>query len=76
MLLITRCRKNPKTTFIALEELEELEEKVFVSLVCVDEKVYLKDIEKLVGMRIPSEEKEGFEPDPNIKPEPSKQERR
>ena len=32
----------------------------------------MRDIEKLVGIRIPSEEKEGFEPDPNIKPEPVK----
>ena len=43
-----------------------------ISLVCIDEKTYLRDIEKVVGMRIPSEEKEGFEPDPNIKPEPVK----
>ncbi len=44
-----------------------------ISLVCIDEKNYLKDIEKLVGLRIPSEVKEGFEPDPNIKPDPKKQ---
>jgi len=44
-----------------------------ISLVCVDEKVYLKDIEKLVRSSIPSETKEGFEPDPNIKPGPIKQ---
>jgi len=44
-----------------------------ISLVCVDEKVYLKDIEKLVRSSIPSETKEGFEPDPNIKPDPIKQ---
>ena len=44
-----------------------------ISLVCIDEKVYLKDIEKLVGSSIPSETKEGFEPDPNIKPDPIKQ---
>jgi ATP-dependent RNA helicase RhlE len=43
-----------------------------ISLVCIDEKAYLRDIEKLVGIRIPSEEKAGFEPDPNIKPEPVK----
>lgn len=43
-----------------------------ISLVCVDEKIYLRDIERLVGIRIPSEVKEGFEPDPNIKPEPVK----
>lgn len=44
-----------------------------ISLVCIDEKNYLKDIEKLVGLRIPSEVKEGFEPDPNIKPDLKKQ---
>ena len=43
-----------------------------ISLVCIDEKIYLRDIERVVGMRIPSELKEGFEPDPNIKPEPIK----
>ena len=43
-----------------------------ISLVCIDEKIYLRDIERVVGMRIPSELKEGFEPDPNIKPEPVK----
>ena len=43
-----------------------------ISLVCIDEKTYLRDIEKLVGIRIPSEAKPGFEPDPNIKPEPVK----
>jgi ATP-dependent RNA helicase RhlE len=44
-----------------------------ISLVCVDEKVYLKHIEKLTGQSIPKEVKEGFEPDPNIKPDLSKQ---
>jgi ATP-dependent RNA helicase RhlE len=44
-----------------------------ISLVCIDEKIYLRDIEKLVGNTIPSEIKEGFEPDPNIKPDPIKQ---
>tara|TARA_B100000767_G_scaffold275735_1_gene314841 strand:- start:22897 stop:24129 length:1233 start_codon:yes stop_codon:yes gene_type:complete len=44
-----------------------------ISLVCIDEKAYLKDIEKLTGLRIPAEVKQGFEPDPNIKPEPPKQ---
>ena len=44
-----------------------------ISLVCIDEKAYLKDIEKLTGLSIPSEFKLGFEPDPNIKPEPPKQ---
>lgn len=41
-----------------------------ISLVCVDEKKYLRDIERLVGINIPSEIKEGFEPDPTIKAEP------
>lgn len=44
-----------------------------ISLVCIDEKIYLRDIEKLVGNTITSEVKEGFEPDPNIKPDPIKQ---
>jgi len=43
-----------------------------ISLVCIDEKIYLRDIERVVGMHIPMEVKEGFEPDPNIKPEPVK----
>ncbi len=43
-----------------------------ISLVCIDEKTYLRDIERLLGMRIPLEVKESFEPDPNIKPEPVK----
>ena len=43
-----------------------------ISLVCVDEKIYLRDIEKLVGLKIPVEIKEGFEPDPSIQPEPMK----
>ena len=43
-----------------------------LSLVCIDEKLYLRDIENLLGSRIPSEVKEGFEPDPNIKPELNK----
>jgi len=47
-----------------------------ISLVCVDEKQYLKDIEKLVNLRIPSKIKQGFEPDPNAVPEPTKQKNR
>jgi len=43
-----------------------------VSLVCVDELQYLKDIEKLIKRKIPQERVEGFEPDPTIKPEPVK----
>ncbi len=41
-----------------------------VSLVCVDELQYLKDIEKLIKRKIPQERVEGYEPDPTIKPEP------
>lgn len=36
-----------------------------ISLVSSDEKTYLRDIEKLVGLRIPSGVVEGFVPDPN-----------
>lgn len=41
-----------------------------ISLVSPDERAYLRDIEKLVGLRIPSGTLEGFEPDPNAIPEP------
>ncbi|MFL0353545.1 DEAD/DEAH box helicase [Xanthomarina sp. GH4-25] len=44
-----------------------------ISLVSADETTYLRDIEKLVGMRIPKEILEGFEPDPNASTEPKKQ---
>ena len=47
-----------------------------ISLVCIDEKQYLKNIEKLVNLRIPSKIKKGFEPDPNAVPEPPKQKNR
>lgn len=47
-----------------------------ISLVCIDEKQYLKDIEKLVNLRIPSKIKQGFEPDPNAVPETTKQKNR
>ena len=47
-----------------------------ISLVCIDEKQYLKDIEKLVNLKIPSKIKIGFEPDPNAVPEPQKQKNR
>jgi len=43
-----------------------------ISLVCVDELQYLKDIEKLLKRKIPQERVQGFEPDPTIKPEPTK----
>jgi len=42
-----------------------------ISLVCIDEVDYLSDIQKLIGMRLPSEIVEGFEPN-NIPSEPKK----
>ncbi len=41
-----------------------------ISLVCVDEARLLRDIEVVLGHRIPSEVIEGFAPDPRIRPEP------
>ena len=50
-----------------------------ISLVSSDEKTYLRDIEKLVGLRIPSGVVEGFMPDPNAPEEaddrPARQQR-
>ncbi len=43
-----------------------------ISLVSADETTYLRDIEKLVGMKLPVEIVEGFEPDPNASTEPIK----
>jgi ATP-dependent RNA helicase RhlE len=45
-------------------------EGIAVSLVCVDEDKFLRDIEKLIKRDIPKEIIPGFEPDPTIKPEP------
>ncbi|OIQ26997.1 MAG: ATP-dependent RNA helicase RhlE [Bacteroidetes bacterium MedPE-SWsnd-G2] len=44
-----------------------------LSLVCAEETSYLRSIEKLVGLKIPVEVIEGFEPDPNASHEPRKQ---
>ncbi|HEY4317530.1 MAG TPA: DEAD/DEAH box helicase [Herbaspirillum sp.] len=41
-----------------------------VSLVCVDEKDMLKDIEKLIKRELPREVVAGFEPDPHARPQP------
>jgi ATP-dependent RNA helicase RhlE len=41
-----------------------------VSLVCVDEDIFLRDIEKLIKRSIPSEAVPGFEPPPGEKAEP------
>lgn len=43
-----------------------------ISLVSADETSYLKSIEKLVGLKLPVEVVEGFEPDPNASTEPIK----
>lgn len=43
-----------------------------VSLVSADETTYLRDIEKLVELKIPVEIIKGFEPDPNASTEPIK----
>ena len=41
-----------------------------VSLVCVDEHIMLRDIERLIKRELPREVIEGFEPDPTAKPQP------
>jgi ATP-dependent RNA helicase RhlE len=41
-----------------------------ISLVCVDEDIFLRDIEKLIKRSIPREVVPGFEPDPSEKAEP------
>ena len=41
-----------------------------VSLVCIDEQGLLREIEKLLGRRLPARQLEGFEPDPSIRAEP------
>ncbi len=43
-----------------------------VSLVSADETVFLRDIEKLIGEKIPKEVLVGFEPDPNASTKPFK----
>lgn len=44
-----------------------------ISLFSPDETVFLRDIEKLVGLKLPKESIKGFEPDPNASKEPIKQ---
>jgi len=41
-----------------------------VSLVCVDEHIMLRDIERLIKRELPRVVIEGFEPDPTAKPQP------
>ncbi len=45
-------------------------EGIAVSLVCIDEDKFLRDIEKLIKRTIDKQILAGFEPDPNAKPEP------
>jgi ATP-dependent RNA helicase RhlE len=47
-----------------------------VSLVCVDERGLLSDIERLLGREIPRRMVNGFEPDPSIRSEPVQMGRR
>ncbi len=47
-----------------------------LSLVSADETTYLRDIEKLINMKLPVEIVEGFEPDPNASTEPEKRQQR
>ncbi|PVX44419.1 ATP-dependent RNA helicase RhlE [Flavobacterium sp. 103] len=44
-----------------------------ISLFSPDETTFLRDIEKLVGLKLPKENIKGFEPDPNASTEPIKQ---
>lgn len=44
-----------------------------ISLFSPDETVFLRDIEKLIGMKLPTENIAGFEPDPNASTAPTKQ---
>jgi ATP-dependent RNA helicase RhlE len=44
-----------------------------ISLFSPDETVFLRDIEKLIGIKLPKENIKGFEPDPNASTEPIKQ---
>jgi ATP-dependent RNA helicase RhlE len=41
-----------------------------VSLVCVDEHIMLRDIERLIKQSLPREIIPGFEPDPTARPQP------
>ena len=41
-----------------------------ISLVCVDEHEFLRDIEKLIKRTLPRDVVAGFEPDPHARPEP------
>ena len=47
-----------------------------LSLVSADETTFLRDIEKLIEMKLPVEIIEGFEPDPNASTQPEKRQQR
>lgn len=47
-----------------------------ISLVSADETTFLRDIEKLIGIKMPVEILAGFEPDPNASTEPEKRQQR
>ncbi|WP_034043766.1 DEAD/DEAH box helicase [Wocania ichthyoenteri] len=47
-----------------------------ISLVSADETTYLRDIEKLIDIKLPVEIMEGFEPDPNASTKPEKKQQR
>ena len=47
-----------------------------LSLVSADETTFLRDIEKLIEMKVPVEIIEGFEPDPNASTQPEKRQQR
>jgi len=47
-----------------------------LSLVCGEERGYLRDIEKLIGLKLPISIVEGFEPDPNAPSKPVKKQQR
>jgi ATP-dependent RNA helicase RhlE len=47
-----------------------------LSLVSADETTYLRDIEKLIEMKLPVEIVEGFEPDPSASTQPEKRQQR
>ncbi len=49
---------------------------VAVSLVCVDEHAFVRDIERLIKQSIPRETIKGFEPDPNARAQPVLQRQR
>jgi ATP-dependent RNA helicase RhlE len=56
------------TELVELEELEQMEK-----LYLAQTRLFLRDIEKLIGLKIPTENIAGFEPDPKASTQPIKQ---